>query len=391
MIKIFDSNDTDFSTAGNIIINPLKCIETRKKSLNGWYIDVEIPIKYAEYIEQDKLCVVKSKSKLIPQAFRIKNIEKRQRKIVFQARHVMFDAEDYFLLDVRPTNQNGQNALSYINQRTDKTSPFTVFSNVTIQDTAYFIRKNMLEAWTTIEERWGGVFDADNWNIRFLTKLGNDNGEIVMYGKNLQGIEVYEDWSSVVTKLYPVGYNGLMLPDFFLESDVQYTKPYTRTIDFATDLETEEQTQENLIAELRMKAKKYLEENKVPKISYTIGVNINESLEIGDTIHIKHPLCDILAEVLEYEYNVISEKTKHIAVGNYSRDVKTKFDVIKDNINKVVERVTTQEKVIEAQTNLINSMNKNGLVYIDENEILILDKLPREEAKNVWRFGLRSD
>ncbi len=236
-----------------------------------------------------------------------------------------------------------------------------------------------------------GVFDADNWDIRFLTKVGNDNGETIMYGKNLQGIEVYEDWSNVVTKLYPVGYDGLLLPEVFLESDIQYTQPYTRTVDFSTDLEMEEQTEGNLITELRAKASAYLEENKVPKISYTVTVNVNETLEIGDTVHIKHPLCDIVAEVLEYEYNLISEKTKHITVGNYSRDVKTKFDSIKENINKVVERVTTQERVIEAQTNLINSMNKNGLVYIDENEILILDKLPREEAENVWRFGLRSD
>lgn len=158
MIKIFNSDDKDFSTAGNIIINPTKCIETRKKSLNGWYIDVEVQIKYKDYIEQDMLCVVKTKSKLNPQAFRIKNIEKKQRKIVFQARHVMFDAEDYFLLDVRPTKQNGQNTLSYINQRTDKISPFAVSSNVTIQNTAYFIRKNMLEAWTIVEERWGRSF-----------------------------------------------------------------------------------------------------------------------------------------------------------------------------------------------------------------------------------------
>ena len=62
----------------------------------------------------------------------------------------------------------------------------------------------MLEEWATMEERWDGVFDADNWNIRFLTKLGNDNGETIRYGKNLQGIEVFEDWSNVVTKLYPV-------------------------------------------------------------------------------------------------------------------------------------------------------------------------------------------
>ena len=153
-IKIFVANDKVFNTAGNIIINPLKCIETKKKSLNGWYIDVEIPIRYKEYIEQDKLCVVKTKSKLNEQAFRIKNIEYTARKIVFKAQHVMFDAEGYFLLDVRPNDQNGQNVLSYVNERTDKSSPFTVYSNVTATNTAYFIRKNLLEAWTTIEERW---------------------------------------------------------------------------------------------------------------------------------------------------------------------------------------------------------------------------------------------
>lgn len=37
---------------------------------------------------------------------------------------------------------------------------------------------------------------------------------------------------------------------------------------------------------------------------------------------------------------------------------------------------------------MINTLNKNGYVYIDENEIMILDKLPKETAKNIWRFGL---
>ena len=205
MIKIFDANDRDFSTAGNIIINPLKCKEHKKKSLNGWYIDVEIPIKYKEFIKKDKLCVIKTKSKLNPQAFRIgEEISYTSRKISFKANHVMFDAEDYFLVDVRPTNQNGLNALNYINERTDSVSPFKIFSNVENVNTAYFIRKSLLKAWATIEERWNGVFDADNWNISFLQKVGKDNGESIIYGKNLEHIEVYEDWSSVVTKLYPV-------------------------------------------------------------------------------------------------------------------------------------------------------------------------------------------
>lgn len=221
-----------------------------------------------------------------------------------------------------------------------------------------------------------------------MLKVGNDNGETVAYGKNMQNMQIYEDWSSVVTKLYPVGYDGLMLPEKYIESDLQYNEPYTRTVSFESNLEIENATEGELINELRTNANKYLEENEVPKVSYVVTAIVNERLEIGDTVHVKHPLCNILTEVLEYEYNIISQKMKSITFGNYSRDVKTKFDTIKENINTVVETLSKQEITIKHQTNLINSLNKNGFVYIDDNEILILDKLPKEEAENVWRFGL---
>lgn len=389
MIKIFNANDKDFSTAGNIIVEPIKCREFKKKSLNGWYIEVELPIKYKEYIEKDKLCVIKTKSKLNPQAFRIaENIIYTNRKISFTANHVMFDSMNYFLLDVRPTSLNGNNALNYINERTDNVSPFTIFSNVENVNTAYFIRKSLLEAWTIIEERWNGVFDADNWNISFLQNVGHDNGETIIYGKNMQSMEVYEDWSNVVTKICPVGYDGIMLPETYIESDVQYEIPYTKKVEFETDIEYEEQTQNALVKELREKATKYIEENKYPKISYTTVSNINDNMEIGDTIQVLHPLVSIKTEVLEYEYDVISKKIKSLTFGNFSRDVKAKFNNIKDSIKEISQTLSKQEAVINNQTNLINMLNKNGYVYIDENEILILDKLPKEEAENVWRFGL---
>lgn len=389
MIKIFNADDTDFSTAGNIIIEPTKCREFKRKSLNGWHIEVELPIQYKQYIEADKLCVIQTKSKLNPQAFRIvDDISYTTRKIKFKAKHVMFDAENYFLLDVRPTNLNGINTLNYINERTDSISPFTIYSNVENVDTAYFLRKSLLEAWTIVEERWNGVFDADNWNISFLQKVGNDNGENIIYGQNLQHIEVYEDWSNVVTKLYPVGFDGLMLPEVYLQSDILYEKLYTRKVEFQTDLEEEQKTELNLIQELRTKATQYLEENKYPKFSYTLKSDINETLEIGDTIHVLHPIVDILTEVIEYEYDYISKKVISLTFGNFTRNVENKFNNIKESINNIVEKVSKQEAVIEKQTNLINSLNKNGYVYIDDNEILILDSIPKENAKNVWRFGL---
>lgn len=389
MIKIFNATDTDFKTAGNIIINPLYCHEIKKKSLNGWYIEVEIPIKYKEYIEADKLCVVKTKSKLKPQAFRINDsITYTNRKIKFTAEHVMFDSRRYVLLDVRPTNLNGQNGLKYVNERTDKTSPFSIDSNVENVSTAYFIRKTLLESWQVFEERWGGVFEADNWDISFKQSIGKDNGETIVYGKNMQGFEIFEDWSNVCTKILPVGYDGLLLPEIYLESETQYEISYTKIIDFQTDLEAEEQTETNLLLELRNNAIKYLEENCVPKVSYTVNSNVNNDLEIGDTIKVLHPFVNIFTEVLEYEYDLISEKVKSLTFGNYTRDVKTKFNNIKNTIETIKQIVSKQEITIKKQTNLINSLNKNGYVYIDDNEILILDKLPKEQAKNVWRFGL---
>lgn len=390
MIKIFNATDTDFNTAGNIIINPLYCHEVKKKSLNGWYIDVEIPIKYKEYIKADKLCVVKTKSKLNPQAFRInKNIKYTTKKIKFTAEHVMFDSKKYALLDVRPTDLNGLNGLKYINERTDKTSPFSIVSSdVENINTVYLVRKNLLEAWEIFEERWGGVFDADNWNISFKQKVGNDNGETIAYGKNMQGFEILEDWSNVCTKILPVGPNGLLLKEVYLESEVQYEVPYTKIVEFQTKLESEEQTEANLLNELKNNAEEYLEEYCIPQVSYTVESNINQKLEIGDTIKVLHPSVKIFTEVLEYEYDLILNKVISLTFGNYKRDVKAKFDSIKNNIETIKQSVSNQEITIKEQTDLINSLNKKGYVYIDENEILILDQLPKEKAKNVWRFGL---
>lgn len=179
-----------------------------------------------------------------------------------------------------------------------------------------------------------------------------------------------------------------MLPETYLISDIQYEKPYTRKKDFETELDTKEQTEENLINELREKAKKYLEENKYPKFSYTVKSDVNQNLEIGDTIHVLHPIADIMTEVLEYEYDIVSKKVKTLTFGNFTRDVQTKFNNIKTTIEQLNQNLSKQNVTIKEQTNLINSLNKNGYVYIDDNEILILDKIPKKQAKNIWRFGL---
>lgn len=388
IIKIFNENDTDFSTNGNIVIQPYKCIEIKKKSLNGWYLEVELPIKYKKYIVQRNLVVVKTKSKLNPQAFRIESPDYNDNLITFTARHVMFDAENYMLADVRPTKLNGINALNYINSRTDNVSPFSMYSDVPNVKTAYFIRKNLLEAWATIEERWGGSFDADNWNISLRNDISEDHGDTLYYGKDLEGIEVKEDWSNVCTKILPTGSDGLTLPELYVTADVQYKTPYTRTLEFPTELEDDEKTDETLVKELRQNAINYLNENQYPRVSYTVNSNIKQNMEIGTIVHVKHPLVNIKTEVLEYTHDINNDRVTSLTFGNYAPDVKTKFETYKDKINEINQNISSQQAVIDKQTKIINTKNTLGKVVVGENEIFILDKIPKEQAKNVWRWGL---
>ncbi|MDQ9821911.1 hypothetical protein RFZ44_00790, partial [Acinetobacter sp. 163] len=82
-----------------------------------------------------------------------------------------------------------------------------------------------------------------------------------------------------------------------------------------------------------------------------ITSNINQNMEIGNIIHVKHPLVMIQTEVLEYEHNILTEKIELLIFGNYTRDVKSKFDNIKENVKNLAEQFTKQEIIINKQTN----------------------------------------
>lgn len=188
--------------------------------------------------------------------------------------------------------------------------------------------------------------------------------------------------------MYPVGFDGLLLPEKYLLADISYPTPYTKTISFETDLDSEEQTESNLINELRTKAQAYLNDNKYPKVSYEVISNVKQNLSIGDTINVKHPLVTILTEVIEYEYNTNTKRVEKLIFGNYVRDVKNKFDEYKRSVEKIEQRTSKQDSVIKQQTNLINNLGKEGYIYWDENELLVMDSESKDTAENLWRFNL---
>ncbi len=91
------------------------------------------------------------------QLFRIYKREKSDDEVTVYARHIYYDNLGNYLVDVRPTNKNGQQALDIIFSGTK----FTPHSDITTANTAYYVRKNIVEAIAGDDEnsfinRWGG-------------------------------------------------------------------------------------------------------------------------------------------------------------------------------------------------------------------------------------------
>ncbi len=389
-MKIYEPSEKRFNDNGLGVIKPLKCIEHKDKSLDGWYVEVTASIEYKSVLQQDNIVFVETKEKG-GQPFRINNVSIKNRIITFSANHIVFDTERYLLDDVRPTNQTAPSFLIYVNERTDTKSPFFVSSDISERASSYFVRETLLDAFITTEQLFNGTYDVDGFNIVLKNRVGNDNGTCVVYGKNIEDMSVVEDWSGVCTKILPEGTNGLLLPEKYLSSDVQYQQPFTRTVKFDTKTENEDGSaisEADQIIALRKFAKAYLDMNKYPKISYVAKASPNDELCIGDTIHIKHPLCTIDAQVFSYTYDTIAKKVTEIVFGNYKPTARRAVANIKNEITETNKRIKDQEKMIQNQTDLINSQFKNGYIVIDENELLILDELPKEKAKNVWRFNM---
>jgi phage minor structural protein len=104
--------------------------------------------------------------------------------------------------------------------------------------------------------------------------IGQDRGVNLSYGKNIVNITSDEDWSEVCTKLMPVGKDGLLLPEIWLEIDEQlYDIPYTKVISFdQNEVNSEDYAdgegnvdetayQNTLIADLRAKGLNFLNLN----------------------------------------------------------------------------------------------------------------------------------
>ena len=405
MIKLFKSTDKNFNSNGDKVIKAYKA-KVHKEDNGDFYLELECPLIYVDDIIEDNILVVN-----LPQgeqAFRITNVSKTKSKITTKCWHVFYDSENYLIKDSYVVDKNCADAMEHLNLATEPASQFTTFSDITTVGSYRCVRKSLFEALEVVRERWGGHLVRDNFSIGLNKNIGTDTGVVIRYRKNLKEISCEENWDDVVTKLLPVGKDGLLLNELdpgrsvYLSSAQSYSVPYTKTVSFSQDSIDEEDFKDEdgntdevayktaLVEDLELQGIKYLDENCKPKITYTLRADLENITDIGDTIEVIHePLSiNLTAAVIAFEYDCILKKYTEITFGNFQKTLSSLLSDMDEKTNEIVTEQTNElmnsfSDELEASTGEIWDLLSGYNIVYQGNEILILDRLPKKDAVNV--------
>ena len=366
MIRVFGQTDKTFSSNGDVVLKPLKA-RVHKKDNGDYYLELETSLDYIDYLTEGN--IVMANTPTGDQAFRISNVTKSKNKLVSKCFHVFYDSKNYLIPEQTIENQTLANALTLLNSATAPQSEFTVTSNITEVNSYECIRKSLYEAFKDVIDLWGGHLVRDNFSVSIVSSIGTDNGLTIQYKKNLKDISVKENWSSVVTKLLPVGKDGIMLnavdPDasVYLVSSTQYDLPYCKTVTFQQkinkeDYETESAYMTALVNDLRAQGQKYLDANCVPQVNYTLKANLDRVTDIGDTIEVIDERLGInfITHVIGFTYDCIFENYSEVEFGNFN----------------------------ESLEGLVATMNKNAEIIATEKSESAMDKAVTESVEQVF-------
>ena len=390
MIKVFSPTDKVFYSNGDVVVKATSA-KVHCEDNGDYYIEIIAGIEYSEWLVARNIVVAPTPDG--DQPFRLEEPEKSGTKITIKGWHVFYDTQNYLIADSYVVDKNCNDALNHLNDATEPESIFTVHSDIAKIDSYRCVREPLYNAIQVVLERYGGHLVRNGFDIGILENIGHDNGITIEYKKNLKDIESSGTWENVCTKILPVGTDGLLLnaldpnESIYIESEIQYDTPYTKTVTFDQNIERENYSTDNaykraLLDDLRAQAIAYLKIYSVPEISYSLKADLDRITGIGDTIEVKDKRIgvDVLTHVIGYTYDCILKKYDEIDFGNFqqnlsnllsdiSAQIDTKVDEVKNSINQSVEEIL-----------------QGSYVYNNGREIYLLDNLPKEDAGNVLKL-----
>lgn len=396
-IKVYQPTERLFNHNGLKVLNPLFA-EVFKADNGDYYIDLEDVLDNRDYYQ--KGMIIRANTPWGVQGFRCDNPIIKNNRIVCKAWHLFYDSENYLINEAYAIDKNCNDALDYYNTSTDTKSPFTVISDITARETTSVVKKSLFAAFSALAEVYQGHLDRDNFNVAVRSNIGQDRGVVLAHNKNIADIKVEENWDDVCTKLLPyviVDDEEITLDDVYIESDVLYDIPYTKAVEFEYEAKDDDSGPSSVEAWkqwLYSEAVHYLDEHKVPKINYSVSAKLDDVSDVGDIIYVKHPKCnvDVKTNVISIKYDAITGRYTAIEFGNFKKEIKNLTNEIASVANADIDKKLSDNSALlkaglEEATSSINAVLSGSYVIIDGNEMLVVDKLPKEEARYCMKIN----
>lgn len=419
MIQIYSPGNRNYNRNGDAVLHPSQCdVEMNLKG--DWQLTLENPAD--ENINLiTKEAVIKCDTPIgKDQRFRIYDYEKSEDGVSAKARPVFFDAaKDAFILDKRPTNKTGKDALDILMEGTG----YTGETDIMDLNTAYYIRKNLIEALNGEDEnsfinRWGGEPIYQNEHLIMNKKYGSDKGVKATFGNNLQSISETVNMEGVITRIIPMAYNGYMLegdkPWVDSPNIGKYEIIYTKVIEYSDVKLQEDVSDENekgyadltmLRAELKRRAQQDFDNGiDLPAVTYEVEVadlenvigyeDIKDLVKIGlgDDVTAENKRLGITTKnrCVGMVYDCILQENKSVRLGETQTDYFSQMASVQQKVNQSLTQTGVKGEMIYGLIDLFKASMKataENAVLQKEKAILFEDKVPGSPTYGAMALG----
>ena len=353
MLTVHAPTATTFTATGEGVLDP-ELIDARViEELGGAYqLTVTYPADgpLASKLAVEAIIAAPVPGTTIRQGFRIHEVTTSLDGLLeVTAFHLFYDLAGNFIADTFVVNKTPKAALDQLLRSATTKHRFTATSSDTAtRASARVVRMNLAAAImnqgsdNTFASRWAGELTRDNWHIHHAATRGADRGVVIRDRKNLTGYTSTIDLTSVVTRIVPVGFDGITLPELYVDSPHvdHYAIPHIKVMRYPdikaiADAENPREDEVPLPqahALLRQAARAEYATNHIdtPAASYTVSfVDLASTTEyadlaeletvlLGDTVTVQHADLGVSlsARVVGYEYDPLRQTYISVELGS---------------------------------------------------------------------------
>ena len=422
LIRLYEQDTTDFSNNGLKILNPTSAKITRN------LIEYTYQLELTHLLDEKGMMLTEERILgYNGQYFRISSIRRNLKEVSIIAKHIFFDLNKNFIEDISIKNKTGSMALSHILGGTSYPHSFSATSDIDTVASSRLVRKNVVSALigdtdNSFINRWGGELDIDGFTFKLNEQIGKDDGYTIQYGKNLTGLDLQLNMLEVVTRIRPVGFDGIEIDGLYVDSPHidNYALPIIKEIKYenvkwkgSPNYEEREDDDSYIYDNLAEAQAKLIElatnefvvnEIDLPKTTINIEfielskteeykhLKFLQNINIGDTVHIYHKPLDInlKSRCIEYVYDCILNKYETITLGSYTKNFFSHTQTTNnkvDNGNLDIKFSGMVNDILQQTQKHLNdtiTQAMGGYVYKTNNALYIMDTDDISTAQKIW-------